>query len=303
MYKKRIIDSHMHLWDLKNPGYEWLNVEDPFFRANKMRKNFLLEDYKSLSKGFHIEKVVHVQCGGFPEDPVKESEWIQQLADKSDLIGAMVGFADFNSDQIDEQLARHKNYSLMRGIRSLVAYHENLPLNIFSQKPHILRDEKWRQGYSLLGKYNLSADLLIYGSQLTEAYEHLKDFPDIPVVINHLAWPVDLSDKGIEMWKEDLWLLASLPYVYIKLSSLGGIFQKASHKKIQPVLKEIILAFGVDRVMFGSNVPPCACYFSFSDLVHPIEKACETLSEEVHDKVFAANAEKFYQIVSRESPV
>ena len=60
----KIIDTHHHLWDLKKLSYPWLmNHVDTFLgNYDKIRKNYLLNDFVKDSELIKLEKSVHIQA-------------------------------------------------------------------------------------------------------------------------------------------------------------------------------------------------------------------------------------------------
>jgi predicted TIM-barrel fold metal-dependent hydrolase len=68
-----------------------------------------------------------------------------------------------------------------------------------------------------------SFDLQLNPHQFTAAAEFLKDYPGIPVIINHLGSPTlaDLTDEKLQkQYWDGLSALASLPHASIKISML-----------------------------------------------------------------------------------
>jgi L-fuconolactonase len=55
-------------------------------------------------------------------------------------------------------------------------------------------------------------------------------------------------------------------------------------------------AFGVDRVMFGSDWPVCLLAGSYDQVYHLIEDSVQDLGEGTAEKVFGGNAARFYGI-------
>ena len=92
---------------------------------------------------------------------------------------AIVAYEDLTSDKLNENLENQKKYKNLRGIRQILNYSETDPeLNVYDGVDrNFLTDGKWRNGFSLLSKYNLSFDLQVWPSQLLKSYELSKDFP------------------------------------------------------------------------------------------------------------------------------
>merc|ERR1711972_239665 len=151
----------------------------------------------------------------------------------------------------------------------------------------------------------LSFDLQANPHQLVDAATFLKDFPNVPVVLNHVAslkleGDADLDSDTGKVWREGMKALAALPHVYCKLSMLaytvpGWWKTDEGKEKAKRVVRETIDMFGAERCMFASNFPaedePCRkeLYANFKSMV-------QDLSAEVQEGLFFRNAERFYKI-------
>src|SRR5579864_1539519 len=67
------------------------------------------------------------------------------------------------------------------------------------------------------------------------------EFPDMPVLIDHLGLP----SRGTPAEYEDVVKLAKLPRVYMKVSSLNAV------PNVKPLIKRLYDAFGPDRLIWG----------------------------------------------------
>lgn len=69
--------------------------------------------------------------------------------------------------------------------------------------------ENFLRGISLLKKYNLTYDILIYPKHLKVAKEFVAKFPDQPFVIDHIAKPF-IKDHIIGDWEQGMRVGAGL---------------------------------------------------------------------------------------------
>jgi predicted TIM-barrel fold metal-dependent hydrolase len=299
MYKGEIIDTHMHLWDLKN-NYPWLTTNVPTLEYlggdyNKLKHNFLGNDYFKLAQQQKITKSIHVEAFGFEGNPILETQWLQKQADLYGFPHGIIARAELHDPHIEETLKQHAQYPNLRGIRMVLNYHDN-PLLRMADRGDYLKDTQWRKGYSLLSKYNLIFELQIFDTQIEDAVNLIRDFPNIPVVIEHLAWPLDLSAKGFSKWKQRITRLANYPNVFMKLSGLGWVFKKVELSLLTSYIVSAINLFGPDRCMFGSNFPPDSLFYNFNELVDKLKVIFTIFTEEEQHKIFYKNAEKIYNL-------
>lgn len=302
MYNDEIIDTHMHLWDLNN-NYAWLNNNIPEFEKlignyDSLRQNFLPNNYKEMIKGHKIVKSIHVQAFGFPDNPVTETKWLQEQANKYGFPHGIVAFANLTDPHIAAILEQHSEFSNMRGIRMPLNYHK-IPYLRMADKSDYMKNPQWRTGFGLLKEFNFSFDVQVYDHQLDDVVDLAKTFPNIKMIIEHLSWPIDLSREGFELWKKRITPFKMLQNVSMKLSGIGCVFQRRiDESQINRYFETAIETFGMDRCMFGSNCPPDTLFYKFNELISCYKKALLNFSKEEQYKLFYLNAEKTYRLTS-----
>lgn len=299
MYTGNIIDTHMHLWDLKN-NYPWLMTDVPALinlggNYDSLKQNFLAEDYIALVKDHKVTQSVHVEAFGFEGNPILETKWLQAQADQFGFPHGIVAHADLHDPNVEEVIMQHCQYPNMRGIRMALNYSENPPLQM-AEHGDYLSDKQWRKGFGLLAKYNLLFDLQIFDNQIEDAISLAKEFSDINIVIEHFAWPLDASEQHLAIWRQKMTAIAECPNVFVKLSAIGWVFKNANFETLNKYILEAIKIFGIHRCMFGSNFPPDSLFYSFNDLMLTFKKIFSIYSENEQHKFFYENAKRIYRL-------
>jgi L-fuconolactonase len=106
----------------------------------------------------------------------------------------------------------------------------------------------WRQAAEL----GLIVELHIGPNYAAQAGEAIHAFPDVPVLIDHLAEPA----YGTPEEYEDVLALAHLPNVYMKLSGLPHFAREAPlFLDALPLTRRIVDAFGPNRLVWGDGTP------------------------------------------------
>ena len=300
MILERIIDSHMHLWDYNSGCYPWLlnklpGGEKMIGNYDSIRRNYFVKDYKRAFDQNPIKKSVHIQCFGYPEHPVLETEWLQKQADESGYPHAIVGYVDFSDSDVDILLAKHKQYRNLRGIRSVLSYHDDPDLCMIKDK-HIMQSSIWRDGYQLLGKYQLSFDVQLYDHQLDDLADLAESYPNIKIMINHMAWPTNFSQQGFLNWQDRIKSIARFKNVYMKISGIGCVFKCIEAKKIFPYVSTCIDYFDINHCVFGSNFPVLELFTNYNDLLLLYSELLADLDKTSLTKFFYNNAANFYNI-------
>jgi predicted TIM-barrel fold metal-dependent hydrolase len=293
-----IIDPHHHLYDLKTGNYPWLQgpmLERVFGDYSAIRNDYLIDNFLADIRNQNVVKTVHLQVEYDHNDPVAETRWLQNVADKHGYPHGIVGFADLSSPDLQAVLEAHCAFPNVRGIRQCLNFHRD-PVKTFIDSPHLMSDAQWRAGYALLKRYDLSFDLQLYYSQMEEATALAKDFPDTAVVLNHTGMPVDRSPEEIEAWKKSMKLLASAPNVSCKISGLGMGDWKWTVDSIRPFVLHAIDAFGTGRCMFASNFPVDKLFSSYDDVFNAFKAITKDFSSSERRALFHDNAERVYRL-------
>ena len=103
--------------------------------------------------------------------------------------------------------------------------------------------------------YGPSFDLRVPYWHLDEAAELARDFPDMPIALNHTGYPWDRSPAGLAGWRKSMEALARSPNVHVKVSELGLPDRPGRWRGNRGVVLDAISIFGIERCMFGSNFP------------------------------------------------
>ena len=143
----------------------------------------------------HIVKSVHVEAGADPSDPVRETRWLQSVADRHGFPHAIVAHADLAADDVAATLEAQRGFANVRGIRMLT----RRPGELRTDDPggSLMGDPAWRRGFARLGALGLSFDLQASPPFMAEAAVLAADFPDVPIALTHAGLPLDRSADGL----------------------------------------------------------------------------------------------------------
>jgi predicted TIM-barrel fold metal-dependent hydrolase len=295
----RIVDPHVHLWDLSRDRYGWLQ-DDPLPNnpAGDMspiaRRDYLLKDYFADAANWRVDKIVHIECGMPVGRQLAETDWLQSLADAYDHPQGVVAGANLLDPDLDALLEAHAARANVRGIRQIVCWHAD-PLKTYTDRD-LLIDSAWEAGLARLARHGLSFDLQLYPSQMTAAAALGDRHPDVPLIVNHAGLPTDRDPAGMARWRAGLRALAALPHVSIKISGLGITDRAWTPDSIRPVVLECIDAFGTERAMFASDFPVERVHGTFDAFYSAFDAITADFSDDERDSLFAANAEAIYRI-------
>ena len=246
------IDSHQHFWRYSPAEYGWMDD-----RMTRIRRDFLPEDLAPLLAACGLDGAVAVQA----RSSLEETRFLLELAREHDCVKGVVGWADLCALDLDAVLDELCQEPLLRGLRHVV---QDEPDDDF------LRREDFQAGVRKLAARGLVYDILIYPRQLDAAVAFAAALPDQPFVLDHLAKP-DIAGARTDNWRGGFRGLAAMDHVLCKVS---GMVTEAKWNAWQPddfraYMDEALDAFGIDRLMFGSDWPVCTLAAPY-DRVHEV---------------------------------
>ena len=124
MDKLEFVDTHVHFYDMQHPelvyGHWQPGVPHETLGEQIQRlaeRNYLADDYIAETRNANVTKAVHVQAAIGSPDPVTETEWLQEAADRTGFPHGIVAHADLRDPGVEGVLERHCRFPNMRGIR------------------------------------------------------------------------------------------------------------------------------------------------------------------------------------------
>ena len=293
----RVVDPHIHLWDLERLHYPWLARPQTTFAGDNraLAKTHAWPDFMADAEGVEVLAVVHVDAGHDPADPLAETRWLQSLADAGGFPQGIVAYADLSSPGVEALLAAHAAQRNVRGIRQILNVHADPRFDYVGR--HFMRESAWRAGFGLLHKFGLSFDLQIYPTQMAEAAQLARDHEHTPLVLNHSGMFVDRTGlAGWRQWRDGLRGLAACPNVSVKISGLGMVDHHWTLESIRPYVLETIDAFGTGRCMFASNFPVDRLHAGYRAVWHAFASIVGDAGEAEHAALFRDNAMRIYRL-------
>ncbi|WP_353535475.1 amidohydrolase family protein [Cognatishimia sp. WU-CL00825] len=275
-----IIDSHQHFWQLSRGDYPWPDESVmPIFR------DFGPNDLKPLLAETGVKGTVLVQA----TDTAAETEFLLRLAGKTDFVCGVVGWLDFSSEDVVETIDRLRSNFALKGFRPM--------LQNIEKTDWILQDAQ-KIGLSHMEKNRLCFDALIQPRHLSTLNQLAKRYPDLPIVIDHVAKPKpEKNHLPPETWMNGIKALATRQNVFCKLSGMvTEIGTDWTYDDVAPTADFILATFGSDRVMFGSDWPVVNLASDYATWWQTVQKLIAPLSPSQKQAVLGGNAQRFYRL-------
>jgi L-fuconolactonase len=273
------VDSHQHFWQLIRGDYQWLTPE-----LTLLYRDYLPKDLSQELINTNVGETIVVQAS----DTEAETQFLLEVADKTDFVAGVVGWVDMESPTALSSLQAFSQNPYFKGIRPM--------LQDIDDENWVLQD-KFNPIFEFLVANNLSFDALIKDQHLTNIQLIAKRYPLLKIVINHCAKP-NINKPPSVYWKIQLSAFKTLENVSIKFS---GLLTEASQgevtlKQLSPYFEHIILVFGVKRIMWGSDWPVLKLNGDYTLWLNLTDKLLQKHSLIDQENILARNARNFYSL-------
>lgn len=290
-----IVDSHVHLWNLKHPDlrWDWLQPDAVHHILGNVDgiKAIAFEPPQLWAEARFAEVTafIHVQAAIGSPDPVVETAWLTELAGKYGLPHGIVGHVDLGSDDAVRTLERHCEYPLFRGVRD---FGVEPMLAAGGPTPAYEESLRWMTSHGLV------LDLDCEYPNMKAAGELAGRYPELPIVLDHIGFPRRRDPDYFEAWKPAIAGLAAYPNVSCKLSGLGMTDPLFSYESLRPWVEHCIDSFGTDRCMVGSNWPVDRLYSSYDLITGYYRDFVSGLSLDEQTAILSGNATRIFKVTT-----
>lgn len=297
----KIIDTHLHFWDLNKFSLPWLEGIDV------LKRNFLLEDYLQATINHSVEKMIYMEVDVDKQQKHEEANYIAKLIQAQDnpLQGAVCS-GILGETNFTKTLEYYKKYPEIKGIR------------------HVLHVPTYPQGYCLSKDFlddlkklfaaDLIFDICIRPNELSDAVKMVDYCPEGVFILDHcgnpnpllLAGEIAQPEKNLDDifwhdkndWIEQIAKLGKRSNVICKISGIiaraNPLNFKANHLKA--VVDHCLDSFGEDRVIFGGDWPVCELTLGLGTWITSLKEILSERSQSIQNKLFYENAKRIYKI-------
>ena len=275
------VDAHQHYWKLSRGDYGWLTPD-----MGVLYRDYLPADLEPTLKRHNIDKTVLVQAA----PTIAETDYMLSLAAEHESIGGVVGWLDMADPGFPRFFEKYRHEPAFVGIRPML---HDLSDDAWVTQPRVLDNLR------LMAEYNFPFDFLVRPPHLPHVLRVLEQVPGLRAVIDHIAKPL-IKDQVFEPWRAHISAIAQHENVYCKLSGMVTEADPANWTPadLKPYVEHVVAAFGLDRVMFGSDWPVSLLAARYDDVIGALEETlAPNLDEESMTRVFGGNAGRFYGIV------
>ncbi|MDX6579447.1 MAG: hypothetical protein QOJ47_996 [Gaiellales bacterium] len=283
------VDTHVHFYDFSRDDLRWAWLEPDFIHPvlgnidGIKARRFVADEFIAETRFANVSKMVHVQAALGSENPVNETAWLQEMADKTGFPHGIVAECHLANDDYAEVLERHSQFANMRVVRD------------FGPGDYLI-DPTWQRGYRELAKYGWVCCLDSDPDHYAQAAELARAVPGATMCIDHAGFPRKRDEEYFTHWKTELAKVAACENAVIKISGLGMGDPNWTVESWRPWVSSCIELFGMERSFFGTNWPVDRLFSSYTDVIDAYAQLISEYSPDEQTALFSGNAERIFKI-------
>lgn len=281
---KKIIDTHVHIWDFSKARYAWLDGDTTI-----LNRSYAIEELERARMAAGITGGILVQAANNAED----TGWMLQVAAQTGWIYGVVGWLPLlQPDATAQALTQtYTSQPYFKGVRHLI---HNEPGSDWLLQPPVM------ESLAILAKHQLPFDVVgIHTAHLETALQVAEQLPNLRMVFDHLNQP-PAGKRNFGRWGELMKAAAQHPQCYVKISGLGTAAGKGHHWRrddIEPAIAFVLEHFGADRCFCGGDWPVSLLAGDYVTTWQTYQQIItDLLDEPDQDKLFYQNAANFYRL-------
>lgn len=229
----KIIDSHIHFWDLANGYNDWV-------------KGTVLPSIVT-PVGLDADMFIHIEAHSDKFDALCEYHWLKSNFSNTDI--KVVATADFTQsiDIFRSDILKLSEVKDIVGVRQIMSKTTKTNYSPFDKD--IPKDLK--EKLSILKEYDLVFDAQMYPEQYLPLLDAI-DSSGVTMAIEHFGLPIFAGNDNLSEWKTFIKQVSQNDNWYMKIS---GFDLNNSMRDINKCLDFIFDNISTRKLCYGSNFP------------------------------------------------
>lgn len=247
----KIIDPHLHLFNLEQGDYHWLKADKPPFWPDKavINKTFAEADL-TLTSPLELAGFIHIEAGFDNHKPWRELDALEQSCRKPFRAIANIDLT-LTSVNFTQTLNQLINCQSFTGVRHIL---DEQALSLLTNK-QVLDNIKTLNVHGMVFELQLP---LTKHESVTALCDVISDNRNLHFIVNHAGFaPADIHTIEWQRWQSNLVKLSCYPHVAIKCSGWEMTDRQYQTDWLTINLTLIFKIFGTKRIMLASNFPLC----------------------------------------------
>ena len=268
------IDAHVHVWTDDLDAYP---LAESYTKSDMQPETFYPEDILRHALPSGVNRVVLIQMSYYGFD----NSYMLDVMEKQPDVFSGIAIIDWNGAHPDEDMRRLAG----RGVRGF---------RVYVKDEHALNGRGIEQMFAAGAKYNLAICPLIDPVGLPSLDRRCSQFPDTPVIIDHLS-RIGAAQPVKDAHINSLCAMAKHANVMVKISAFYALGRKTPpYADLVHLIRRVYDAFGPERLMWASDCPFQVVDHTYEDSIGLIRDRLDFLSAEDKELILRKTAEDFF---------
>jgi len=274
-----VVDAHVHVWEPASQTFPWQPI-------GKLRPDlsWTAQQQVTAMQQASIDQGIIVQTSWYGYDNRYGLDCLHRHPGRF----AFVGMVDPAREDVEAEMERLAAQGV-GGLRIPALMRPDIAWYGTSQA-----DRMWRKS----GEIGWALCLLVRLEQAIEAVSAIERFPQVKVVIDHIAHPELETPMGGPLFQE-LLRMARFPNIYIKVSAFPAISKSPyPHQDVLELVQRVFDAYGPKRLMWGTDhaMTQRICHFPMKQALELVDKALKDESSEDRAWVTGGTAARLWNL-------
>lgn len=240
--KGRIIDAHVHVW---TPDTDRFPISVNYQKADMKPPSFTPQELFAQCRPLGVGRINLIQMSFYQDDHRYLLDAIARYPETFAGTGLLTNISSGQA-RPSERMSELANQG-MRAFRLLGGSSE--------RGPRWMDHPNYAALYRLGAERNLALSFLVNPRDLAEVDRLCQQFPDTPVIIDHLA-RLRVNSESLAEDTEALLRLAARRRVLIKVGAFYALSASGPpYLDLLPLIKRVVAAFGPERCMWETDCP------------------------------------------------
>lgn len=272
------IDAHSHIWTPDTTAYP---LAGGYRRAQMEPPSFTVEELQKEMKPIGVNRVVLIQMSFYGHDNSYMTDTMAKFP------GQFSGVAVIEQDTGNPQPEMLRLKKL--GVRGFRIYPKDFPFDkwLSSGTMHAM--------WTVAREENLNMCCLMDPNGLPALDRMCRTYPETPVVIDHMC-RIGVTGKIEPAELKALCDMAQHKQVTVKVSAFYALGEKkAPYKDLGPMIKQLLDAYGPERLMWASDNPyQVSGGHNYKDSIELIKSGLDFLSNDDKEWLLRKTAERVF---------
>lgn len=266
----RLIDTHTHAWAPNTNELPWKADVLPPEWEGPYTASQLIGDMDRAS----VDESVIVTTPLYGRGPRANEYTMRSISAYPDRLYGVGLVPYFKSEEtMRDAVARVVGNERMLGVRMHAPFvYDEIPTELDPTADWIL-SKKLTPVWEEIESRNKSVFIFPKAAQISMIGTLAERHPDVPIVVDHMAWPDEETDADESPWA-DFRSVSDHDNVYVKLSSLPRSADSPwPYPDLHDYVRNLLEWFGPDRLMLGSDYPWMDSWAEYGQCLSWIEEA------------------------------